>query len=65
MMVEQLPDGILYFFALTFFVAAVVVFFSAGEGVHPFSVVLSIAFVVLGGVFVWLVIAHDNFIALP
>lgn len=64
-MVEALPDGILYFFALAFFVAAVVVFFSAGEGVRPLSVVLSIAFVVLGGVFVWHAIAHDSFIPLP
>ena len=64
-MVEALPDGILYFFALAFFGAAVIVFFSAGEGVHPLSVVLSIIFVVLGGVFVWLAVAHDNFIPLP
>ena len=63
-MVEVLPDGILYFFAVAFFVAAVVVFFSAGEGVHPLSVILSIFFVLLGGAFVWLAI-QDSFIPLP
>jgi hypothetical protein len=54
-MEEQLPSGILLFFALSFFLTAVFVFFSGGEGSNPLSVVLGIAFVVLGGIFVWLV----------
>ena len=53
-MVEQAPSGVYLFFALAFFVAAVIVFFSAGEGVTPLSAVLGIAFVVLGGAFVGL-----------
>lgn len=49
---EQLPSGILLFFALALFLAAVFVFFSRGEGA---STLLGIALVVLGGAFVWLV----------
>jgi hypothetical protein len=63
-MVEQLPDGIPYFFALAFFVAGVIIFFSAGEGVHPSSVILSITFFVLGGVFIWLT-TQNSLIPLP
>ncbi len=51
---EQLPSGILLFFALALFLAAVFVFFSRGEGDRAPSAVLGIALVVLGGAFVWL-----------
>jgi hypothetical protein len=54
-MEEQLPSGILIFFALFLFLAAALVFFSGGEGVDHFSAGLGIAFVVLGGFFVWFV----------
>ena len=54
-MEEQLPSGILLFFALSFLLTAPFVFFSGGEGSNPLSVVLGIAFVVLGGAFIWLV----------
>ncbi len=52
---EQLPSGILLFFALALFLAAVFVFFSRGEGARAPSAVLGVALVVLGGAFVWLV----------
>ncbi len=55
---EEIPTGISYFFAVAFFLAALVVFFSAGEGITPLSVVLGIAFVMLGGAFIWLAIAQ-------
>ncbi|MDP8925338.1 MAG: hypothetical protein M3M97_00150 [Actinomycetota bacterium] len=51
---EQFPGVILYFFALLYSLSAVVVFFSAREGVTPLSVILRMAFVILGGAFVWL-----------
>jgi cytoskeletal protein RodZ len=54
-MVEQAPSGIALFFAGAFLLAAVVVFFTAEEGASPLSLVLGIAFVALGGAFVWLV----------
>jgi hypothetical protein len=54
-MEEQLPSGILLFFALSLLLTAPFVFFSGGEGANPLSMVLGIAFVVLGGIFVWLV----------
>ena len=54
-MVEQAPSGITLFFAVAFLLAAVVVFFTAEEGASPLSLVLGIAFVALGGAFVWLV----------
>ena len=52
---EQLPSGIPYFFAVLFFLSAVTIFFSGGEGVTPLSVTLGVTFVMLGGAFVWLV----------
>ena len=54
-MVEQAPSGISLFFAVALFLAAVIIFFSAGEGITSLSVILGISFVVLGGAFVWLV----------
>ncbi len=54
--VGQLPSGITLFFAVALFLAAVVVFFGAGEGVNFLSAVLGVAFVALGGAFVWLTI---------
>ena len=54
-MVEQAPSGIALFFAIAFLLAAVVVFFTAEEGAGSLSVVLGLAFVALGGAFVWLV----------
>ena len=51
---EQLPSGILLFFALALLLAAVFVFFSGGEGANAPSAVLGVALVVLGGTFVWL-----------
>jgi hypothetical protein len=52
--VEQLPSGIPYFFAVLFFLSAVIVFFSGGDGVTPVSATLGVTFVMLGGIFVWL-----------
>jgi hypothetical protein len=52
--VEQLPSGIPYFFAVLFFLSAVTMFFSGGEGVTPLSVTLGVTFAMLGGAFVWL-----------
>ena len=57
---EQLPSGILLFFALSFFLTAAFVFFSGGEGSNPLSVALGIAFIVLGGTFVWLLVYGSN-----
>lgn len=58
---EQLPSGILLFFAFALFLAAVfVVFFSRDEGASTPSTVLGIALVVLGGAFVWLVVGGDS-----
>lgn len=54
-MEEQLPSGILLFFAISFFLTAPFVFFSGGEGINSLSVVLGLAFVALGGIFIWLV----------
>lgn len=54
-METQLPSGILLFFALALFLAAVFVLFSGGEGVSAPSAVIGIALLVLGGTFVWLV----------
>jgi hypothetical protein len=54
LMGEQLPSGILLFFALAFFVAAVFVFFSGSEGISPLSAVLAISLILFGGSFVWL-----------
>ena len=51
---EQLPSGIPYFFAVLFFLSAVTMFFSGGEGVTPLSVTLGVTFAMLGGAFVWL-----------
>ena len=51
---EQLPSGIPYFFAVLFFLSAVIMFFSGGEGAIPLSVTLGVTFVMLGGAFVWL-----------
>lgn len=64
-MIESAPDGILYFFAIALFVGGVFVFFSAGEGPTPLSVILGIAFFVLGETFVWLAVAQEVLIALP
>lgn len=51
---EQEPVAILLFFAIALFLAAVVIFLGAGEGVNPLSVVLGIFFGMLGGAFVQL-----------
>ena len=51
---EQVPSGIPYFFAVLFFLSAVTMFFSGGEGVTPLSVTLGVTFAMLGGAFVWL-----------
>ncbi len=62
--VEQIPEAIPYFLAAAFFLTAVFVFLSGGEGVNSLSVVLGIALVALGGAFVWLALAEWSAIPL-
>lgn len=50
---QQLPSGIVLFFALSLFAAAVIIFFGAGEGISPLSVVLALVLAALGVAFVW------------
>ncbi len=56
--VEQAPEAIPCFFAALLFLAGAVVLFSGGEGVNLASVILGIAFVTLGGAYIWLALAE-------